>query len=76
MVERYGADMPVPDWHKRLVCSACGKRRRAQAHTDPRLWDLYAGLCVSLGSMRQQRRRILGGSGSHEIDFVVTGANR
>jgi hypothetical protein len=29
MVERYGADadMPVPDWHKRLVCSACGSRQ-------------------------------------------------
>jgi hypothetical protein len=22
--ERYGADMPVPDWRERLVCSACG----------------------------------------------------
>jgi hypothetical protein len=21
---RYGADMPVPEWRERLVCSACG----------------------------------------------------
>jgi Zn finger protein HypA/HybF involved in hydrogenase expression len=27
MAERYGADMTVPDWHKRLVCSQCGSRR-------------------------------------------------
>ena len=26
MVERYGADTPVPDWHRRLVCSKCGSR--------------------------------------------------
>jgi hypothetical protein len=25
-VLRYGADMPVPDWRDRLVCSACGNR--------------------------------------------------
>jgi hypothetical protein len=24
--ERYGADMPVPDWRERLVCSARGSR--------------------------------------------------
>jgi hypothetical protein len=23
---RYGAETPVLDWHKRLVCSACGSR--------------------------------------------------
>jgi hypothetical protein len=23
---RYGADMPVPEWRERLVCSACGSR--------------------------------------------------
>jgi hypothetical protein len=27
MVERYGAEMAVPDWHARLVCSHCGSRR-------------------------------------------------
>jgi hypothetical protein len=27
MAVRYGADMSVPDWHQRLVCSACGGRR-------------------------------------------------
>jgi hypothetical protein len=27
MAERYGADLSVPDWHQRLVCSACGGRR-------------------------------------------------
>jgi hypothetical protein len=27
MAERYGAEMPVPDWHKRLVCGQCGSRR-------------------------------------------------
>jgi DNA-directed RNA polymerase subunit RPC12/RpoP len=26
MVERYGADMAVPQWRERLVCSACGSR--------------------------------------------------
>jgi hypothetical protein len=26
MVERYGAEMPVPEWHRRLVCGACGSR--------------------------------------------------
>jgi hypothetical protein len=26
MAERYGAETPVPDWHKRLVCSKCGGR--------------------------------------------------
>jgi hypothetical protein len=24
MAERYGAEMTVPDWHKRLVCGQCG----------------------------------------------------
>jgi hypothetical protein len=23
---RYGVDTPLFDWHKRLVCSACGSR--------------------------------------------------
>jgi Zn finger protein HypA/HybF involved in hydrogenase expression len=27
MVECYGAEMSVPDWHERLVCSGCGSRR-------------------------------------------------
>ena len=26
LVERYGADLPLPEWSKRLVCSACGSR--------------------------------------------------
>jgi hypothetical protein len=26
MVERYGAEITVPDWHARLVCSGCGSR--------------------------------------------------
>ena len=26
MVERYGAEMPVPDWCTRLVCGQCGSR--------------------------------------------------
>jgi len=26
LAARYGADMPVRDWHKRLVCSRCGGR--------------------------------------------------
>jgi hypothetical protein len=24
MAGRYGAETPVPDWHRRLVCSGCG----------------------------------------------------
>jgi hypothetical protein len=27
MAERYGPDLSVPDWAKRLVCSACGSQR-------------------------------------------------
>jgi hypothetical protein len=27
MVKRHGAEMTVPDWHARLVCSGCGGRR-------------------------------------------------
>jgi len=27
MAKRYGAEMTVPDWHHRLVCSECGSRR-------------------------------------------------
>ncbi len=27
MAERFGADTTVPDWHARLVCSECGRRR-------------------------------------------------
>ncbi len=26
MAERYGAEMPVPDWHARLVCGQYGSR--------------------------------------------------
>jgi hypothetical protein len=26
LAARYGADTPVLDWHKRLVCSRCGGR--------------------------------------------------
>ena len=26
MARRYGPESPVPDWHKRLVCSQCGSR--------------------------------------------------
>ena len=27
IAERYGAEMTVPDWHKRLVCGQCDSRR-------------------------------------------------
>ena len=27
MAERYGAEMAVPAWRKRLVCRECGSRR-------------------------------------------------
>jgi hypothetical protein len=27
MAERYGAELSVPDWHRRLMCSACGSRQ-------------------------------------------------
>jgi hypothetical protein len=26
LARRYGADTPVPEWHRRLVCSRCGGR--------------------------------------------------
>ena len=27
LAQRYGADLPVPEWAKRLACSQCGSRR-------------------------------------------------
>jgi hypothetical protein len=27
MADRYGAEMTVPDWRERLVCSRCGSRQ-------------------------------------------------
>jgi hypothetical protein len=27
MAERYGDELSVPDWHKRLVCGQCGSRQ-------------------------------------------------
>jgi hypothetical protein len=27
LAERYGAEMAVPEWHRRLVCSQCGSRQ-------------------------------------------------
>jgi hypothetical protein len=27
LAERYGTDLSVPDWHKRLVCGQCGSRK-------------------------------------------------
>jgi hypothetical protein len=26
LARRYGANTPIPEWHKRLVCSRCGSR--------------------------------------------------
>ena len=26
LARRYGADTPIPEWHRRLVCSGCGGR--------------------------------------------------
>jgi hypothetical protein len=26
LARRYGAYTPIPDWHRRLVCSRCGRR--------------------------------------------------
>jgi hypothetical protein len=26
LAERYGAETPIPEWHRRLVCSQCGSR--------------------------------------------------
>lgn len=37
MAERYGAEMTVPDWHARLLCSGCGIGRvDFVAGTEPR----------------------------------------
>jgi hypothetical protein len=30
--QRYGAEIPVPEWRERLVCSACGSRDVGQRH--------------------------------------------
>jgi hypothetical protein len=27
LARRYGAEMPVPDWRERLVCSRCGSHQ-------------------------------------------------
>jgi len=27
MAQRYGAEMTVPEWHKRLACSQCGSKQ-------------------------------------------------
>jgi len=32
---RYGAEMPVPDWHARLVCGGCGSRRSTWSSPGP-----------------------------------------
>jgi hypothetical protein len=37
MAQRYGAEMSVPDWHKRLVCGQCGGRRVDFVVTGQRL---------------------------------------
>jgi hypothetical protein len=31
MARRYDPETTIPDWHKRLVCSRCGSRRRRLA---------------------------------------------
>ena len=35
---RYGPDTTIPDWHKRLVCSACGSHNvdKVVTSTQPR----------------------------------------
>jgi hypothetical protein len=55
MAERYGAEMAVPDWRARLVCSECGSRRVDMVVSDREV--LEVGLTVirpsEAGSPRQ-----------------------
>jgi hypothetical protein len=51
MAQRYGAEMTVPDWHARLVCSQCGSRRVDFVVTGTEralITVLYASLRYSL----------------------------
>jgi hypothetical protein len=36
--ERYGAEMPVPEWRERLVCSKCGSREIDMVVAGRRGW--------------------------------------
>jgi Zn finger protein HypA/HybF involved in hydrogenase expression len=36
MAERYGAEVTVPDWRERLVCSQCGSREIDMVATGKR----------------------------------------
>ena len=47
MAERYGPDIPVPEWRKRLVCSRCGSRRRRLS-----LWESHDTDMVVSGERR------------------------
>jgi len=38
MAERYGAEMTVPDWRARLVCSKCGSRDVDMVVSGERRW--------------------------------------
>jgi hypothetical protein len=39
VAERYGAEMTVPEWHKRLVCSQCGSKQSDFVATGERRRD-------------------------------------
>ena len=50
MAERYGAEMPVPEWYQRLVCSQCGSRRIDFVVTGRRYrigWNAFLGIQAS-----------------------------
>jgi hypothetical protein len=36
LAERYGADISVPEWRERLVCSSCGSRETDMVLTGQR----------------------------------------
>jgi hypothetical protein len=69
MAERYGADMTVPEWRERLVCSQCGSRnvdmvvtgdRAAVALTGPALSKSPSRPLSTLKSHSRPRQGIVG----------------
>jgi hypothetical protein len=61
MAERYGSELSVPDWHQRLVCSACGSRRVDYVAIDG-MSKIHPKFPSNLGAVKliQAPRRVLG----------------
>jgi hypothetical protein len=64
MARRYGPEIPVADWHKRLVCSRCGSR-----DTD---MGCNWRAAVMWGAVWGASERAGGGEMLFDDDFVVS----